>query len=416
MSEAKPHAGPGSLLILLFALAFSPYYIIAHELLGQPTIAGKALFLAMLTAAMVGLFVYNARFLLPRLGGVLLLGVWLGAIVVIAIKAYVYGMDLDIFAYRFAFVSVIYGCVALPFVRSARNVTILRRVLLWSCTLQAVLGIIHSLFFPYIVTGIQLDYSGQAIYVLDPGMGGYRENGTMISANMFGGFLVFGLILLFANTPRLTRRSAIRIAPVATALWWAILLSGSRFALAGALLATGYFLVRATAPAIALLAVPVSIAAFVFSPAMAHVEQRFQAEGSGGRGAIVTASVELATRRLSSVLLGSTTEEEATVVTAAGKNISDNSYVSLVLDYGLPYALVLLFYLGLTWSALVRVRGWVLLAVAFVLGQFAVTNALYWDPFLIFAGATLLVVDAVQRDESAGSPAPAAVLASEVVA
>lgn len=407
MVSSKPRAGRGSFFLLLTALAFSPYYIIAHELLGRPTIAGKALFLAALTAVMVGIFFYNARFLVPRLGGPMLFGLWLTAIIVIAMKAYVYNVHLDIFAFRFAFVAIIYGCIALPFVSSPARTRVLRRVLLWSCVLEAVIGIVHSLYFPYIVTGIQLDDSGQAIYVLDSGLGGYRENGTLISANMYGGFLVFGLILLFANTKRLDRHSFVRIAPLAAVLWWGIALSGSRYALAGAVLATGYFLVKATAPIVTMIAVPLATVALVLSPAMGQLQQRFENEGTGGRGAIITASIDLATRRFSSLLLGSTTEEEATVVTSAGRNISDNSYASLALDYGVPFALLLVFYLGLTWASLIRARRWALLTALFIAGQFAVTNALYWDPFLIFAGATLLVVDALQRadDDVTRNPA-----------
>lgn len=402
--ERERFGGRGSFVILLIALAFSPYYIIAHELLGRPTIAGKALFLAGLTGSMVGIFLYHSRYIIPRLGGVLLVGLWLAAAVLIWIKGYVYGIDLDVFAYRFAFVAVIYGCVALPFVGSVRNVRILRRVLLWSCTVQAVLGIIHSLYFPFIVTGIQLDDSGQAIYVLDPGMGGYRENGTLISSNMYGAFLVFGLMLLFANAPKVNARAFFRIAPVGALLWWGILLSGSRFALAGAVLATGYFLIKSTAPVFAVLAVPAALALFLTSPAMARVQERFAVEGSGGRGAIVTASAELATRRFSSLLLGSTTEEEAAVTTSAGRNISDNSYASLALDYGVPFMLALLFYLGLVWSSIVRLTGWTLLTALFVAGQFAVTNALYWDPFIIYAGTTLLVLDAQRRNAKHPTP------------
>lgn len=390
-----------SFYLLLFGVAFSPYYIIAHELFGQPTLFGKALFLAALTTIMIGLFIYHASYLFRRLGGWMLLLVWLSATIILSLRSIVYGVGLEFFTYRFAFLVFVYGCVALPFVRSAECARILGRVLLWSCIVQAVLGIIHSIYFPYIVTGITLDDSGQAIYVLDAGAGGgYRENGTLITANMYGAFLVFGLILLFVKTPRLTRRSLLRVAPLAGLLWWGIALSGSRYALGGAALVTGYFLIKSTPSYVFTLALPVAVALFAASPAVARVQQRFATEGSGGRVAIASTAVDLATKRVSSLMLGVPSAEEAATRTAGDQILSDNSYASMVLDYGLPFTLLLLFYLGLVWSSIVRLKGWVLVTVLFIAGQFAITNALYWDPFLIFAGATVLVVDAMRRDSS----------------
>lgn len=389
-----------SFYLLLFGLAFSPYYIIAHELLGRPTLFGKALFLVTLTTIMIGLFVYHAGYMLHRLGGWMLMLVWISAVIVLSLRSLVYGGAIDLFGYRFAFLVFVYGCVALPFVRDADCVRILRRVLLWSCIVQAVLGIVHSTYFPYIVTGIALDDSGQAIYILDPGQGGYRENGTLITANMYGAFLVFGLILLLANTPRLTRQSLIRVGPLAGLLWWGVILSGSRYALGGAALVTGYFLIKATPSYISSLVLPIAVALFAGSSAIARVQQRFASEGSGGRAAIASAAINLATRRPSRLLLGVPSAEEAAARTSENQILSDNSYAFMVLDYGLPFTALLLFYLGLVWSSIVQLRGWVLVAALFIAGQFAITNALYWDPFLMFAGATVLVVDAMRRDSS----------------
>jgi hypothetical protein len=99
-------------------------------------------------------------------------------------------------------------------------------------------------------------------------------------------------------------------------------------------------------------------------------------------------------------LLGVPSAEEAAARTSENQILSDNSYAFMVLDYGLPLTALLLFYLGLVWSSIVQLRGWVLVAALFIAGQFAITNALYWDPFLMFAGATVLVVDAMRRDSS----------------
>lgn len=382
------------------AVAFSPYYIVAHELLGRPTLFGKALFLVGLTAAVSALFAFHARVILRRLSGELLLGVWLAAIAVLLVRSIVYNVPIDLFVYRFAFLGFVYVFVALPFAQSPQFAPALRRVLLWSCIVQAVLGIIHNRYFPYIVTGVPLDGTGQAIYLVKPGMGGYRENGTLISANMYGAFLVLGLVLLFVPVRKLTVSSALRVGPVAVLLWWGVVLSGSRFALGGAAITTCYLFLR-SAPGYALpIVLPIAATMFLTSSAMTRVEQRFAAEGSGGRVAIATVSAELATRRLSSLLVGVPAAEQASARTASGQILSDNSYASLMLNYGLPFTLLLLFYVGIAWSSVVRIQGWVVVVLVFIAAQFAVTNALYWDPFVLFAGATVLVVDFTEHSHS----------------
>lgn len=388
---------PWSFYILLVALAFSPYYMIAHQLLGQPTLLGKALLLAVLTTTIVGLFVWHSRYIVARLGGATLLLVWVIAAITMSVRALVYGGEPNFISYRFAFLVFIYGFVALPFVGRPEHTSALRRVLLWSCIVQAVLGIIHSTYFPYIVTGVPLDDSGQAIYVLNPGQGGYRENGTLITSNMYAAFLVLGLILLFAGTRRLTRRSLLRVGFPAALLWWGVALSGSRYGLAGSALVTAYFLMRST-PRYALPVVfAIAVAGFAYSPAFARMQERFATVGSGGRIAIATASVDLVSRSTSNLLLGVPPAEAAAARTANGQILSDNSYASMAFDYGFPLMLLLLFSIGFAWSSVVKLRGWVMITALFIAGQFAVTNAVYWDPFILFAGATLLVIDATWR-------------------
>jgi hypothetical protein len=385
-----------SFYILLLGLVFSPYYIIAHDLLGRPTLFGKALFLVGLTMAIVGIFAYHGRYFFNRLGGSVLLFVWLVAGLVLSLRSVMYGGGIDFFAYRFAFLGIVYGCITMPFIRSMECARILRRVLVWSCVVQAVLGIVHSLYFPYIVTGILVDDGGQAIQILDPGAGAYRENGTLISSNMYGAFLVLGLTLVFAKTPRLTRSALLRVGPLAALLWWGIVLSGSRYAIGAAAVVTGYFLLKSVPNYALTVVLPVAVALFAFSPVVARVQERFAVEGSGGRVAMAATSLDLVTKRMSSLILGVSPAEAVAARTASGQILSDNSYASMMFDYGLPFTLLLLFYLGIVWSSIVRLRGWVLVTAFFIAGQFAVTNALYWDPFILFAGATVLVLDATR--------------------
>jgi hypothetical protein len=378
--------------MLLFAIAFAPFYIIAHIFLGQPRLLGKSLFLALWTISVVGAFASHMRGNFRRLGGLTIFALWF-AVAMIVFLRFLRDGAMDLTSVRFPVLVFVYGSAALPFVKSSLRATIIRRLIFWGCVLQALIGVVHSLFFPNLVTGIQIDDSGELFYVLDPGQGGFRESGTLISANTFGIFLVFGLILLFAGVPRATLRSSLRIVPVAALLWWGIALSGSRYSIGAGALVTAYYVWRC-APRWAIpVLLPFAAILFFQSPAVGGMRARFASEGSGGRTAILTAGSDLALARTSNLLLGATLEDQFNTHTNTGQIISDNSYLQMVLTYGLPVTLLLVFMVYSVWTRWVTMKGWVAVTALTIVGQFAVTNALYWDPFLLYAGALLLVVD-----------------------
>jgi hypothetical protein len=355
-------AGRLSFALFLGVLAFTPYYIIAHFLLGQPTLLGKSIFLALVSVTVIGLFVWHAGFTIRRIGGSSLLVVWVAAALVVFLRFLIYG-NLDAFSFRFAFLVFVYGFVALPFTQSPWQAMWLRRVLLWSCILQAVLGIIHSIYFPYVVTGIEQVGEGQGITVLDPGQGGFRESGTLISANTFGAFLVLGLILLFAGSGRLRAHSMPRVGVLAGILWWGLILSGSRYAIAGGAMVSAYFLIRSVPRVLSPLILAAAAALFFSSDAVARIQSRFAVEGSGGRVAKTALAVQLATEGYASLLIGVRTDREQEARTSGDLMVSDNSYASMVLDYGLPFTLLLLCCIALMWSVILRADGWVFVAI-----------------------------------------------------
>ena len=379
--------------LLIGALTFIPYFIWAHYLLGNPTIFGKAVFLTAITVVLVTTFVLNIRRVVSALGGTWLLTLWAFFATVLVLRSLLYNEGIaQAVSARFGFLFFVYVCATLPFVDDARRRAVLRRVIVWNAVVQASFGIVHRLYFPYVVTGIAIDDSGQGIYFLDPGLGGYRENGTVLSANTYGAYLVLGLIFIFARIRTLDLRAIIRLGPIIGLLYWGIALSGSRYALGSALLLTIVFLLRSlpafVSPGALVLALVVALSSDTFS----RVQQRNADEGSGSRGAKTALALDVVAGNISSVLLGPPNAEIEAARTPDGEPFSDNSYASILLACGVPLAAFFFCFTAIVWSSLVRMRGWVAVTAVFVLGQMAVTNAIFWDGWIVYAGATLLVL------------------------
>ena len=108
-------------------------------------------------------------------------------------------------------------------------------IIIINVIVQAVFGIIHTYYFPHIVTGIALDDSGVGLYVVEQGEGGYRENGMLIGANVFGNFLTAGVFLMLYTLKKKSIQGKLFLLVSIFLTIWAIYLSGSRYALSMAL-------------------------------------------------------------------------------------------------------------------------------------------------------------------------------------
>jgi hypothetical protein len=154
---------------------------------------------------------------------------------------------------------------------------------------------------------------------------------------------------------------------------------------------------------------PVLMAAFaalVMSQAFGYMRERFAAEESSGRGPKTVLAFDLASRGAVGVAIGLPTAELQAGSFGDSLTISDDSFAEMVLVLGLQLTLFLPCYVAIVWSSVLRFSGWVSVTVMFLIGRFAITNAMYWDPFLIYAGATLLVVSVPRRvDARSGPPA-----------
>jgi len=318
--------------------------------------------------------------------------------------------QVDFTGERFPILVFVYGCMTLPFMSIPARARRVRQLLIGGCIVQAAVGVIHSLFFPFIMTGVLLEDSTNSFKVLDPGSGALRESGTLISANTFSGFLVLGLLLIAAQATRPQVRFTLRTIPVVALLWWGIALSGSRYAIGVAAMITGYWIAKSAPRWAAPLLLPIAIAIFLATPTAANMRERFAHEATGGRGDVLATGTNLVLQSTTNLLAGATLEDQLAAHTDEGQIISDNSYLEMILTYGLPVALLLILVIGWVWSDLVAMDGWVLATALVIAGQFAVTNALYWDPYILCAGATMLAVDAIpgvhSRERRRRAPVP----------
>jgi hypothetical protein len=381
-------------LVLVATLAFAPYFIWAHILLGAPSLFGKSLLLSVITTVVYAAFLLNSPYILARIGGPFLL-VCVTLAVVLGLRTILYNETLaDAIEGREGIFYFVYISLFLPFLKTARHRRLLTRIIVWGCLVQAIIGIVHNYYFPYIVTGVALDNSGALMYVLAPGQGGFRENGTVVSSNTYGSLLVLGMILMGAHAKRRSLRSTAVVTAYFGLCLWGIVLSGSRYALISGLAVIGYYVLKATPQGWSLVLLT-AFTALVFSTTLLNqTRARFEEEGGGGRGGKTQLALELATSNVPNFLFGVPKVASAEARTADGLNFSDDSYGKLLIDYGVIGAGIVIGCACLLWWMLVRVRGWVTVCLLFLAGQFAVTNAVIWDWWLLYAGATVFLLNA----------------------
>jgi hypothetical protein len=106
-------------------------------------------------------------------------------------------------------------------------------------------------------------------------------------------------------------------------------------------------------------------------------------EGSGGRWDKLVLPLEMLTSNFLDLLIGSTLRAIDSATSAEGIGISDNSYMLMALQFGMPFAVVWfsLVFVQLKSIAVHTSMRYTLLYFLLALG---VTNAILWEPWLFY--------------------------------
>src|SRR5580658_769685 len=308
-------------------------------------ILGKNIYTVIPAVIMIAVFL----FLLPAIwrtpltplqaGSFLALAfVWL---VVLASRTAILGETIDFLRARYLLLFFIYSAVLRYVAVDPRSRNKLTAVLIVATCAEAVFGIIHTHFFPFLQ--VEPDSSGDLGIALaqDEGSG---ENGTLLVRSIFGDVLVCGqFVLLLERRMPFTLRAVLM-----GVMFYAVSLSGARYAQVwSALLTVGLFVNRKmdrAAPVVLAVIVLTGVAMMLtgWTPFELQSEIRVD-QDSGGRGEKLGLVVDVLSNYWPlSAFIGVPQVAALTALTATGTAISDDSYGEIVMDFGLPGLLLFL--------------------------------------------------------------------------
>jgi hypothetical protein len=332
---------------------------------------------------------------------VIFLGIMALAGLIFYFRDLVYAENRSFLDFRYIFSPVIFLLVLKRFIKGERNTHFLSSILITICLIQAVLGILHTYFFPELNISFDPDNAKEMALIFDAEK--TREGGTL-GASIYANVIVCGMFLLATkNSTQASFRSSILSIISVVMMLYAVTLSGSRYPIVVAGLLTLIFFSNSLAnwrywAAIGVL----GLFSFIFFTTMGGVEFngifRFN-EDSGGRGDKFILPFELITANMLHLLVGASTEVTANTFSSSGVGISDNSYWLLSLQFGPVFALVWFgFVINLLKQNIVNHASF-LFIVYFLIGL-GITNCILWEPWIFLAILTAIILH--QRNQIVG--------------
>lgn len=294
----------------------------------------------------------------------------------------------DVLNQRFVVDLFLYSIVMRYAMKEIKTRDLLATLMIVVTISQAIAGILHSHFFPF----IQLMPDADDVLHLAFDAEGTREAGTIVSSSTFAAVLVCGQFVMLTEK-RLSFLVRLMLMALTT---YAVSLSGSRFPMVvSALLclaATMNWKSSRHAPfilvAIALAGIAVALSGW--SPFEAKSILRF-GQDDGGRSDKFQLAIDLMTTHWSYLLMGAPNKMVEVATTRDGLPISDNSYMLLALSFGVP---MLVTWLVCAVKFLFRwpVTIIYLAMLAYFATTLAVTNSLLWEAWLFYFATTMWLV------------------------
>jgi len=325
-------------------------------------------------------------------------------LLVMGTRMAIFGDSVDVLRERYLLLFFVFSAVLRYVAVDPRSRTQLANVLIGALCAQAIFGIVHTHFFPFVQ--VETDSTGDlgVTVGLDEGSG---ETGTLLVRTGFADVVVCGQFVLLTE-----RRIPFTLrAVMMTVMFYAVSLSGARYGqIWSALLTAGLFINRKmdrAAPAVLAAMVLAGIGMMLtgWTPFEIQSELRFH-EDSGGRGE----KLGLVTDVLSnywplSAFIGVPNSAALSAVSATGVVISDDSYGEIAMDFGLTGLLLFLTCL-LAWIVRWPMSILSTLMLIFLLGNFAITNSILWDPWLFYFLVAWWLVYTATRKFRPGTPNP----------
>ncbi len=295
---------------------------------------------------------------------------------------------------------LIYFGVAYGYLIEQEKRDVVGKIVFWNCLIQAIIGIVHHYFFAYILTGSS-DYvglDGSSYKIVEPGEGGQREPGTLLSSSLYANFILIGEFLL-ASSYRTWRFPKILEYTFLLVLVWGILLAGSRWPSCGAMLFLFLYFKR-DRPLKKMAFIPIIMLAGFYSQGhILGIITRIVKEGMSARLPKISLALGTIFENITSFLLGPSFHTGDMRVNGIG--FSDNSFLSLAMVFGVPLTfLSLLFFIYVIKRTMVVQENWIILA--YVIGTLFVVNSIYWDMWIFYLFVALFCVQPASKFRPAG--------------
>lgn len=269
-------------------------------------------------------------------------------------------------------------------------------VIVFSCVFQALLGFVHFYVFPDLILSSDILAAmgeNDKLYLFsNQHLGAFREAGLLFNPNTFGDLLFIGLFLVLHDIQHRSSKTRPVVSLILVAvLAWGIVLSGSRYPIGMTVLLLVYYSFK-TFSARTLAAAVVFGALISFThllPLLKGNYDRLLRDGNRIRSGKNSIALEMTLDSPAHFLIGTPDNAVANTRTAEGYIVSDNSFFTFVLSFGVPFVL---YFIAFSIQQLRRYFQRNLFFLIFFLGVLWFSNAVLWEVWLLYAFIALAVM------------------------
>ena len=391
-----------------FVLLMLPFANILHFVLPLPNLFGKSAWIVLPVGAFALIYLWldrpwAAKSWLPfrplLIAGALLIPVCL-------VRTVVYNEPAFPVNLRFAATMLVYiGLVEALLRRERFALTVLSRALILQGLLVSLLVFFNMNFYPT----VRLEDNAAGLVGLTTT--GFLTRSMLVNASVGANHILCAMLVLYAVLWQQCRKSARTLLGFWSAMifmLYVVSLLGSRYPIAVALMlvALAAFQLRSARSFVAMLCAVILLALLnvgvvcvqnmlvdsnmIDSLQLSKPNIRYQ-EDSGSRGEKALLAIKILSGSTKNLVIGASIQEIATSRSAQGVAFSDNSYASVMLQVGVPMAL--LFFM--LWGRFLRSYAHSPLGyfcLAYLAGVLMLTNGYLWESWLCVVLFSLVVV------------------------
>lgn len=369
----------GTLIVYPYVFVFNIFYPSTLQI-------GKNTYVGLITIVIILCFCLRWKVILSKFGVGTVYFIMLLALLIIIIRTWVHAEGVNIFLYRIILIPIIYCGVAYSYLMKKGEKELIGKIIFWNCLIQAIIGIVHHYFFSHILTGSKVYIGANEFYkIVEVGAGGQREPGILMSSSLYANFVLLGVFLLVSSYktwkfPNLVEYIFLLV------LVWGVWLSGSRWPFIGSMFFLMLYFKRL--PSLKKITfVPIIILAGVFlQDYFIHTIGRLVTGGATGRLLKYQIALSSLFENSSNFLIGTSFDRMGMSVN--GITFSDNSFLTLMITFGIPLTLLFLLFFLYIIMRTISVKGTRFMLFYFI-GTLFLTNSILWDIWLFYFFAVL---------------------------